>query len=43
MSEFDLVIRNGAVATAAGVFQADVGIKSERIVQSASGWMVELH
>jgi dihydropyrimidinase len=33
MSEFDLVIRNGTVATAADVFRADVAIKDGRIVQ----------
>ena len=32
MSNFDLVIRNGTVATAADTFQADVGVKDGRIV-----------
>jgi len=32
MSNFDLVIRNGTVATAADTFQADVGVKEGRIV-----------
>ncbi|MFP6772008.1 MAG: dihydropyrimidinase [Alphaproteobacteria bacterium] len=32
MSNFDLMIRNGTVATAADTFQADVGVKDGRIV-----------
>src|SRR5579862_9394365 len=31
MADFDLVIRNGTVATAADVFSADVGISGEEI------------
>jgi len=31
MAEFDLVIRNGTVATAADVFSADVGVSGGRI------------
>jgi hypothetical protein len=29
MSEFDLVIKNGTVATGSDVFLADVGVKGE--------------
>lgn len=32
MSEFDLVVRNGTVATAADLFRADIGIREGRIV-----------
>ena len=32
MVEYDLTIRNGTVATAADIFQADIGIKDGRIV-----------
>ncbi|MBT3360190.1 MAG: dihydropyrimidinase [Rhodospirillales bacterium] len=32
MSDFDLVIRNGTVATAADVFSCDIGIKTGRVV-----------
>ncbi|SNB73124.1 dihydropyrimidinase [Arboricoccus pini] len=34
---FDLVIRNGTVATAADVFKADIGIRAGRIVQLGEG------
>lgn len=37
MRDFDLVIRNGIVATAADVFRADVGIKAGRIAALADG------
>ena len=33
MAEFDLVIRNGTVATAADIFKSDIGISDGRIVQ----------
>ena len=33
MSDFDLIIRNGTVATASDVFHADIGIRDGRIVQ----------
>jgi dihydropyrimidinase len=33
MSEFDLVIKNGTVATGSDVFLADVGVKDGKIVQ----------
>nr|WP_246713846.1 hypothetical protein [Rhizobium leguminosarum] len=33
MSNYDLIIQNGTVATAADVFQADIGIKDGKIVQ----------
>ena len=32
MTEFDLVVRGGTVATATGVFDADVGIAGEQVV-----------
>ncbi len=32
MNDFDLVIRGGTIATASDVFQADVGVRGERIV-----------
>src|SRR6516225_9118879 len=31
MSEYDLVVRNGTVATAADVFRADIGVTAGRI------------
>src|SRR5712691_7234282 len=37
MSDFDLVIANGAVATASDTFKADVGIRDGRIVALAAG------
>jgi len=37
MSEFDLVIGNGTVATASDTFKADVGIRDGRIVALAAG------
>ena len=37
MTEFDLVIRNGTVATASDVFASDVGIKGGRIAALARG------
>ena len=37
MSEFDLVIRGGTVATAADVFSCDVGIKAGRVVALGEG------
>src|SRR5215475_7190776 len=37
MSEFDLVIANGTVATASDTFKADVGIRDGRIVALADG------
>ena len=37
MDAFDLVIRNGTVATAADVFAADVGIRGGRIAALAKG------
>lgn len=37
MSAFDYVVRNGTVATASDVFQADVGISGGRIVAIGSG------
>lgn len=36
MTEFDLVVRGGTVATATDVFQADVGVSSERIAALAA-------
>jgi dihydroorotase-like cyclic amidohydrolase len=33
VSNYDLIIQNGTVATAADVFQADIGIKDGKIVQ----------
>ena len=36
VSEFDLVIRNGTIATAADVFVGDLGIQSGRIEAIAS-------
>jgi dihydroorotase-like cyclic amidohydrolase len=33
VSDYDLIIQNGTVATAADVFQADIGIKDGKIVQ----------
>ena len=36
MTSFDLVIRNGKVATAADVFSADIGIVSGQIVALAA-------
>lgn len=35
MSELDLIVRNGTIATASDVFRADIGIKNGRIVQIA--------
>jgi dihydropyrimidinase len=35
MAEYDLVIRNGTVATAADVYRADIGIKDGRIIAIA--------
>lgn len=35
MSELDLIIRNGTIATASDVFRADIGIRKGRIVQIA--------
>src|SRR5260370_35012633 len=37
MSNFDLVIANGTVATASDTFKADVGIRDGRIVALAAG------
>src|SRR5258707_15763721 len=37
MSDFDLVIANGTVATASDTFKADVGIRNGRIVALAAG------
>lgn len=37
MSDFDLVIRGGTVATASDVFAADVGIRGERIAALGTG------
>src|SRR5262249_48148159 len=37
MSDFDLVIANGTVATASDTFKADVGIRDGRIVALAGG------
>src|SRR5260370_17826897 len=37
MSDFDLVIANGTVATASDTFKADVGIRDGRIVALAAG------
>ncbi|MFC7543220.1 hypothetical protein ACFQU2_32345 [Siccirubricoccus deserti] len=37
MAEFDLVIRNGTVATASDVFAADVGITDGQVVALARG------
>ncbi|NEJ22424.1 hypothetical protein GR247_19950 [Rhizobium leguminosarum] len=34
MSNYDLIIQNGTVATAADVFQADIGIKTARLSRS---------
>lgn len=31
-TEFDLVIRGGTIATASDIFEADIGIRSGRIV-----------
>lgn len=36
MSEFDLVIRGGTVATAADVFRADIGVRAGRIAALAT-------
>jgi dihydropyrimidinase len=36
MAEFDLVVRNGTVATAADVFRADVGVIDGRIASIGS-------
>ncbi len=36
MTDFDLVIRGGTVATASDTFSADVGIRDGRIVPLAS-------
>ncbi len=33
MSEFDLIVRGGTIATASDVFKADLGILDGRIVQ----------
>src|SRR5436853_5847292 len=33
MSDFDLIIQNGTVATASDVFNADIGIRNGKIVQ----------
>ena len=35
MTDFDLVIRGGTVATATDTYRADVGIRDGRIVQIA--------
>ncbi|MGV2068543.1 dihydropyrimidinase [Agrobacterium sp. 22-226-1] len=35
MSELDLIVRNGTIATASDVFRADIGIRNGRIVQIA--------
>jgi dihydropyrimidinase len=37
MADFDLVIRNGTVATASDVFESDVGIKDGQVVALAKG------
>jgi dihydropyrimidinase len=37
MSDFDLIVRNGTVATASDVFIADIGIKNGKIVQIGQG------
>ena len=37
MTDFDLVIRNGTIATAADVFAAEIGIRDERIVALGTG------
>lgn len=37
MPEFDLVIRNGTVATASDVFAADIGVAGGRIAALARG------
>ncbi len=37
MTEFDLVIRGGKVATAAEVFDADVGVRAGRIAALGAG------
>lgn len=36
MAEFDLVVRNGTIATAADVFHADIGVKDGRITALAA-------
>jgi dihydropyrimidinase len=36
MAEFDLVVRNGTIATAADVFRADIGVKDGRITALAA-------
>ena len=37
MSDFDLVIRNARVATAADVFESDIGVKDGAIAALARG------
>lgn len=37
MSDFDLIIRGGTIATASDVFKADIGIRDGRIVQIGEG------
>ncbi|MFC7610468.1 amidohydrolase family protein [Teichococcus aestuarii] len=37
MPEFDLVIRNGTVATASDVFQADIGVRDGQVAALARG------
>ena len=37
MTDFDLVIRNGTIATAADVFAAEIGIHDERIAALGTG------
>ena len=37
MSDFDLIIANGKVATASDTFRADVGIRDGRIVALTAG------
>jgi len=36
MAEFDLVVRNGTIATAADIFKADIGVKEGRIAALAA-------
>jgi dihydropyrimidinase len=38
VAEYDLVIRNTTIATAADVVKGDIGISAGRVVAWASGW-----
>ena len=40
MTDFDLVIRNARIATAADVFECDIGVNDGRIATLARGYAV---